>query len=118
MRTIHNINKWSFGITVVLYAMIITIFFGLIAQALLGGIQIILALVILLQWKQFSQYIQKLISIYWAIVISYAAMGFLITEHINESLGIIYFVIIPMIIAGYFVFVTFKIKNNAPTTLK
>jgi len=66
MKTIYNINKWSFIITLVLY---LTITWGLFSQIILGFIQLLLAFYILTHWKAFNSNIKKLISVYWIFVI-------------------------------------------------
>ncbi|RKN17477.1 hypothetical protein D7035_14985, partial [Aquimarina sp. AD1] len=61
MKTIHNINKWSFIITLILYT---TIIGGLLAQMALGVIQVVLGVIILFHWKKLNIKIKRHLLIY------------------------------------------------------
>ena len=117
IKIIHNINKWSFILSLVLY---LTVLGGLLAQIALGFIQVILALIILSYWKTYNKHTKNLILIYWALVISYG-LGYLAfyslfqeTNFSDYAIFIFIFsvMIIPMSIAGYFVYITYKIKKH------
>ncbi|WP_211075738.1 hypothetical protein [Aquimarina sp. MMG016] len=105
MKTIHNINKWSFIITLLLY---LTIYFGLLAQILLGSVQIILVLILLYYWKDFQTKQKQHLAIYVGIVIFY---GLLFLTNVLKSYFLIFFItVVPMSIAGYFVYITYLIS--------
>ncbi|MDY8134486.1 hypothetical protein [Aquimarina sp. 2201CG5-10] len=101
MKTIHNINKWCFIITLVLY---VTIYLGLIAQFFLGAIQVILALSILISWEKLQLTHKRHLSIYFGIAILYGLLW--ATEIINTDFAIVFMTVVPMSIAGYFVYIT------------
>jgi len=115
MKTIHNINKWSFIITLLLY---LTLIGGLLAQILLGFIQVILAIIVILEWKKHTPKIKSHLISYFTLVTIYGVLWLLgIAETFYNSNSmvldphIIYLCIIPMSIASYFVYVTYKIKQ-------
>lgn len=110
MKTIHNINKWSFIITLLLY---LTIYLGLLAQIPLGFIQFVLALSILGHWKKLNLLSKRLISIYWFLFISYWIAFYILNQSFETMYGLIFYAIIPMSIASYFVFATYQIKKSA-----
>ncbi len=106
MKTMHNINKWSFIITLLLY---VTFYFGLLAQILLGGTQITMSVVLLIKWKSFSIKLKKHIVAYFFLVALYGLLFF--TDIKNTSFMIIYMTVIPMSIAAYFLYLTYEIKK-------
>ncbi|WP_299258021.1 hypothetical protein [uncultured Aquimarina sp.] len=109
MKTTHNINKWSFIITLLLY---LTVYLGLLAQIPLGFIQFILALSILSRWKELNPLSKKLISIYWFLFISYWLAFYLLNQSFENTYGLIFYAVIPMGIASYFVYTTYQIKKE------
>lgn len=102
MKTIgilKDINKAFMMLTVVLY---FTIFLGLIFQVVLGGYQVIIALVLLFYWKGFSKKIKNKLLIYWGVVLVYGICyitGFL---NLTGAYWFISFAIVPILIALYF----------------
>ncbi|MEW7280640.1 hypothetical protein ABW636_18785 [Aquimarina sp. 2201CG1-2-11] len=108
MKTTHLINKWSFIITLLLYT---TIYGGLLAQIALGGIQIICGIVLLFQWKKLTNQSRMHISLYWTLVLLYGISWFLFQPSFNDFFFFVYYIIIPMSIAGYFIYVTYQIKK-------
>ncbi|MDH7444827.1 hypothetical protein [Aquimarina sp. 2201CG14-23] len=106
MKTIHKVNKWSFIITLLLY---ITVYFGLLAQVLLGLIQIIIALNMLFNWNSFSKKNKIHLGSYFLLVITYGLI--LLTDIGNTSFILIYLTVVPMSIAAYFVYITYRIKK-------
>ncbi|QWX83034.1 hypothetical protein H0I23_11245 [Cellulophaga sp. HaHaR_3_176] len=114
MKTIHNLNKWSFNITLVFY---LTIYLGLMAQIILGCIQILIALYITFYLKLNTDVLSKL-KTYWSFVIPYLLSLLFLTDYVDETLLIgIYYALVPMSIAGYFVYIT-KTLNNEILLLK
>jgi hypothetical protein len=87
----------------------LTIFFGLYAQIVLGGIQILTALSIFFIWNRLKKEHKKQILFYWLLVILYG-IGWLRETNLNDFwwLG---FILIPMSIATYFVWLLNNIKN-------
>jgi len=107
MRTIHNINKWSFIITLVLY---IGVFTGAMAQIVLGFIQIVFALSLFLRWQEINTNSKQLIIIYWFLVITFGLIHLIFRHDLRVST--FFYLIVPMCIAAYFVFVTYKFQKN------
>lgn len=115
MKIIHNINLWCFILNLTLYLMIIP---GMIAQFFLGLIQLTLAIIISTKWKELESTIKYLMKLYWSCV---AVCGILITLFSmevfkkNQDAQVISFLfIIPMLIAAYFVYVTWKVSKQIP----
>ncbi len=111
MKIIHGINAWSFGITLFLYLLMITGLLALVAQILLGGIQVLLAIIILFYWGRLNPQNKILITSYWLITISYGLISYFFIEELDH-IWPFFFIILPMSIAGYFVIVTYKIKTQ------
>jgi len=115
MKTTHNINKWSFIVTLLLY---ITVIGGLLAQIALGSIQIIISIILLLQLKKLNHESRKHISIYWVLVVMYGLTWFLFQPPFNDFFLFTYYIFIPMSIAAYFVYITYRIKKEIIPFLK
>ena len=110
MKTIHNINKWSYGITLVLY---LTIYLGLIAQIVLGIIQVLLAVYLLIRgWK--NNNIKEMLGLYFVLTLIYFLASFILLSYEigNEIMVYLFAMIIPMAIASYFLFITSQIHKK------
>ncbi|SEM00294.1 hypothetical protein SAMN04487910_3873 [Aquimarina amphilecti] len=114
MKTIHNINKWSFIITLVLY---ITIIGGLLAQIALGAIQIVLGIIILFHWKKLNIKTKRHLLLYWFIVLMYGLLWATDTFNTWKTSSmvldpyILFICITPMLIASYSVYITHQSKT-------
>ncbi len=108
MKKIHSINKWSFILTLLLYT---TVIGGLLTQILLGCIQFILALTIVSSWKKLDVTSKKLITTYWILFISYWITYKILDLYLENTSWFIFFILIPMCIASYFVYATYRIKK-------
>ncbi len=106
MRIIHNINKWSFILTMLLY---ITIYYGMLAQILLGCIQVCLAIILLFHWYKFNLRKKRHLLIYVFIASCYGL--FWLTDIVDSDYGFIFLTAVPMSIAGYFVYITNLIQD-------
>ena len=110
MKTIHNINKWSFIITLILY---LTIYLGLLAQILLGFFQVIIAVIVSCNWKKLNHKNKQHLLIYWSLASSYGLLLLTSVNTINNFIILILlFCLIPMSIAAYFVYITYLIKKS------
>ncbi len=108
-ENIHNINLIVYAITLTLY---ITIIYGMLSQMVLGAVQVILAFVLLGNWKKLFAKSQTLISIYFLIVLIYGFTFMLSYGYFKyDYMSMISIFIIPMAIATYFVYVTHQIKQ-------
>lgn len=108
MKNLYVFNKAALITTIILY---LTIIFGLYAQIVLGGIQILSALGVSVLWNQLGNQYKKQLLIYWLLVISYA-IGWLSRIELGGIGWVLGIIIIPMSIAIYFVWLLYNIKNN------
>ncbi len=106
MKIIHYINSTCFTITLLLY---ITIFYGLMAQVFLGSIQVIIAIILFIYWNKLTSKPQKHLIIYTLISLLYGLLW--LTDIVDTDFGIVFIAVIPMMIAGYFVYITYLIKK-------
>ena len=109
MKIIHNINKWSYIVTLILY---LTLFLGMYAQVALGIVQIILALVIFTKWNEMNIFNKRYLIIYWIIVLIYGASYIMVNYYDWDVNFAICLLVIPMIIATYFVYTTNEIYRQ------
>ncbi len=115
-KVVFVINVLAFVITLIIYALssFVTVkyeLYALISQIFLGLIQIVIGLGFFIRWKKHNLMVKRGLLIYWGIVIVYYFMS--LERVIDDK---IFFRIIPMSIAAYFVGITFlNIKNKADT---
>lgn len=102
MNKLYTFNKWFYIGTIILY---ISVIGGLLAQILLGFIQVFSALGLLTDWKNLSLQTKKHLFIYGSIIIVYGLLWPFITH--ENDIYILYMTLIPMMIAGYFVYITY-----------
>lgn len=107
MKKLYQLNKIALIITAFLY---LTIVFGLYAQIVLGGIQLLSALSLSFMWSTFNLKHRKQLIVYWAIVIIYG-FGWYLNIELTDQWWIIGIIIIPMTIATYFVWVLRNLKT-------
>ncbi|MEH6536417.1 MAG: hypothetical protein V7719_08505 [Psychroserpens sp.] len=109
MKIIYNINKVAFIITLALY---VTVIYGMFSQMILGGIQVISATILFLFWKNFSKKTKEHLSIYWAISSIYGICWLFKWNSFNETFILVFgIMILPMAIAGYFLYILNSIKH-------
>lgn len=110
MKLLHNINKWSYGITLLLY---ITIIYGMIAQIALGGIQVILALILFSRYQRLDEKTKRLLLVYAALTLLYLLV-FTLWDYLrvpnNDFIEITGITVLPMGLATFFVFITHKLR--------
>ena len=99
------INQIILLITIILY---VTIYLGMILQILLGGIQIISALILFRYWKQIPQKIKEYLNIYWVITIVYGICWLFNWDSFNETFIIVFGVMCKLELAD---------KTLAPTVV-
>lgn len=106
MTKLYQFNKICLIITGILY---LTIVFGLYAQIVLGGIQILSALGLAFFWNKLKSSHKKQFTLYWILVLSYGLGWYLKIDFNNYWwIGII---LIPMSIAIYFVWFLNNVKS-------
>jgi len=105
MKTIHFINLAATYITLGLY---LFIFYGMIAQIILGPLQLLLATIISIRYyKILDQHNQILIMYYWFLaVVTLSIFGTTYFGKNDETSNIIWLFIAPMLVACYFLYVT------------
>ncbi len=110
MRLLHNINKWSYGITLVLY---LTIYLGMIAQIALGGIQVILAIILFSRYQRLDEKTKRRLLVYGTLTVFYLlvfALWDLLGVPNNDFIEITGMTVLPMSLATFFVFITHKLR--------
>lgn len=110
MKTVHLFNKWIYILTLVLY---LTIYLGLIAQIILGILQVILAIYLLIRgWKNTE--IKEMLSLYFILISVYFLSSFTLLKYEigNEIMVYLFGMILPMSIASYFVYITSQIHKK------
>lgn len=112
MKTLHYINLMAFIITIGLYASIEYVMYGMIASFFLGIIQLFLGIILIIYYKNLSIIQQNYLKTYWTVVILNITAIFILSElRFNKFYLILVVQIIPMLIATYFVFLTYQIQK-------
>lgn len=117
MKLVHKINTIALVITAVLYALIITIYLAMMAQIVLGIIQVMLAVTVTrLYYGELPHRFRNLLHTYWILaVVDGVVVGWLQNadyDAFSNVITVVAYFILPMIIAAYFVYVTFQIKRH------
>jgi len=108
---IYKTNLFFYSITLILFISIFLFFIGLMAQMVLGAVQVVLALILLLNWNKLDTKSCLMLNIYLLSLIVYGFV-FLYTGFTPLML------FIAMVMATYFLFVTYQIKQIQYTKLK
>lgn len=105
MKAIHFINIVATYITIGLYMFI---FLGMIAQIILGPLQLLLAIIISIRYyKVLDQHNQILMMYYWFLaVVSLSIAAITWFSYQNSVTAIICIYVVPMLVACYFLYVT------------
>ncbi|MET2985891.1 hypothetical protein [Aureibaculum conchae] len=112
MKTLHYINLAALLITIGLYASIKFVMYGMIASFFLGIIQLFLGIILIVYYQNFSTIHQNYLKTYWAIVILDITAIIIISDFsVNHFYSMIIVQIIPMLIATYFVFLTYQVQK-------
>ena len=111
MNTLFKVNAWMYGITLALY---ITVIGGLLFQILLGITQVIMAISLFFGWNDYTKKVKLHLSIYSGITFLYLAFFFGISmdHYMGDYVVIPFYMILPMAIGGYFVYITSLLKNE------
>lgn len=110
MKNLFNINKWCVIITLILY---LTIIGGLIAQILLGIIQIIMSLEIAINYKYLIKKTKKLFLLYlFLTVLAIAITCYFYFYLMNDAIILIYFSIASLALALFHLYITYRLKNE------
>ena len=114
MKALHYINCFFYVITLAPYATVYYAFFGMYAQIALGVVQLLLAVIVLIGFRQHKR-IKRHISNYWVMALLNLLIILIInkTNLINYGAATITFVFVtPMLIASYFVYITYLIQKE------
>lgn len=105
MKLIYHINLLATGITLFLYLLI---FYGMMAQVVLGPLQLLLALIISIKYyDKLDQHNQILMMFYWFLVlITLIVAAITWFGNPDETNAIIWLFVAPMLVACYFLYVT------------
>jgi hypothetical protein len=113
MKTLLKFNKIAYYITLVLF---ITVYLGLLAQILLGIIQLTSATFYTYKFCYKSKHIKNQLSIYWIITLIELSLLCLIfnSNIMSESfiISLLLYALFPMGIATYFLITITKITNE------
>ncbi len=108
-KTLDRINKVAFILTLILY---VTIIYGMITQILLGITQLTIAVILLFKKDDLTEEINKYMNYYWGLVFGFFIFIGLLYYNIFPDIARLLIFIIPICIAGYFVFITNKILKS------
>ena len=107
MKNLFNINKWFVIITLVLY---LTFFLGALFQMVLGVVQILMSIYILTKLKNLNYYLKLLFSIY--CILTSIVLILIFTVSVSHNLIVAVYLVIPMLIAFFHLFITYKIRQQ------
>jgi hypothetical protein len=115
MKTISSLFWINLVWILFTLGMFTTFTFGLVAELVLGFIQLISSLILIAFWKRLNSYIKWLYVLYWVLVTVYFSTfwsfdGFLDFDQYMDP--IISAATIPMTISLYFLFVLFTIRRE------
>lgn len=110
MKKLYKINKWLVITTLLLY---LTFYGGIMAQIVLGIVQVIMSVLILFNYSKLSISLKKLFITYLILAIS-AISIYIINLTIGESdlSFFILFTVATMLIAFFHLYITYKIKKS------
>ena len=115
MKTLHYINCFFYLITITPYITIYYFFLGMYAQFMLGIVQILIAIIISFYIKRLRNTSKKHISNYWVLTLInlLIILIFYKTNIMSNSICQIVFVFVtPMLIASYFIYITYIIHKQ------
>ncbi|WP_179319226.1 hypothetical protein [Winogradskyella helgolandensis] len=108
MKYLYNINKLLIIITALLY---LTFWGGIMAQIVLGAVQIIMSISILVHFSEQSTLVKHLFIAYIITTISIILLFRIITHNGNGGFELIFlWLFITMALALFHLYITYKIK--------
>jgi len=107
MKKLYEINKWLVITTLLLY---LTIYLGMLFQMVLGVAQVIMSIYILTNYNNLKRETKSLFTIY--LVLTVIVVSIIASGMITSSGFIIVHLIIPMLIAFFHLYITYKIKES------
>lgn len=110
MKILHYINFAAVAITLLLYASMG--FNGFYAQFILGCFQLLFALILTLAFKKFDSRQTVKLFYYWIGVIIWFVLALSLDSLRSTYFEPVIIIAIPMCIAAYFVYVTYRIHSD------
>ncbi|KAB8154074.1 hypothetical protein EZY14_006460 [Kordia sp. TARA_039_SRF] len=111
MKFIYYTNNIVFALTILGYSLL---FPGLFMQIILGILQVLFFIVLLLNYEKFSTKIKEYLLIYGTLTMAFLLLFFL-GESFMESLNtlgyVIFNILMPLGIAGYFTYIVAELKK-------
>jgi hypothetical protein len=106
MKNLYRTNKWLIIINLLLY---LTIYFGMIFQIFLGAVQVLMSIYIFTKYNSLDKRIKPLFIAY--VVLTVIILS-LITSGLIVNTGFItVYLIIPMLLAFFHLYITYKIRS-------
>ena len=110
MEKLYNINKWAIIITILLY---FTFWGGILAQTILGGIQILMSIYIIFQHHQLVKSTKLLFISYIILTITVCFLfKFMGENNIDEIKLLFSWIIVTMLLAFFHLYITYKIHKS------
>ncbi|QTD37421.1 hypothetical protein JL193_15215 [Polaribacter batillariae] len=110
INVIYSLNVGWYFVTLFLF---ITIYFGLLAEIVLGFIQVLSSFLILFYCRSLSAEQKKRIYFYWSIIVLYFSLWLFNWDFLNEwILFMVCIGLIPMVIGCFFIRILKSIKNQ------
>ncbi|WP_179367691.1 hypothetical protein [Winogradskyella forsetii] len=108
MKKLYDINKWLIIITLLLY---LTFYGGILAQVILGLVQIIMSIKIMTHFSKLSKIVKTSFIIYVTLTVSLIVVYGNIMHNGNGGLELMFLVIIvTLFLAIFHLYITYKIK--------
>src|SRR5688572_3554825 len=112
MKMIFYFMAFTYALNVALYVDFMT---GISAQFFLGAIHVFTALLMLIQYQRLTKRLRAHILIYTSLVILYFIVFFGLKDSTNQwavFFELPYATVVPMLIGGYFVVITYLLQNG------
>lgn len=110
MENLYNINKWLIIITLLLY---FTFWGGIMAQIVLGAIQIIMSISIMIHFTKQLKIVKTLFIIYVITTVSIILLLRIIFNKGNGGLELAFlWILLTMLLAIFHLYITYKIHKS------
>lgn len=110
MENLYNINKWLIIITLLLY---FTFWGGIMAQIVLGAIQIIMSISIMIHFTKQLKIVKTLFIIYVITTVSIILLLRIISNKGNGGLELAFlWILLTMLLAIFHLYITYKIHKS------
>ena len=110
MKSLYDINRWLIIITALLY---FTFWGGIIAQMVLGAVQIIMSISIIIHFSEQSTLVKRLFIAYILATISIILLFRIIAHNGDGGIELIFlWLFITMALALFHLYITYKIKQS------